>query len=174
MEKENAALEYITLIKKIDEEIARIEKIHKTQLNCKEGCDMCCVNLTVFPVEMEGILYKMELDGFDTGNIIFDDLASCGFLKNNLCQIYKYRPVICRTHGLPITFLNDDDPNDLFNEISFCELNFKLPAETLETLFEQSNILDIDNINSELFKLNINSGYSAFNRIPLKNILEKN
>ena len=24
----------------------------------------------------------------------------CPFLVNNLCCIYKYRPIICRTHGL--------------------------------------------------------------------------
>ena len=174
MKNKKGAAAYIDLREKIDKLVSNIEKIHTSNINCKKGCDTCCVNLTVFPVEMAGILYEMELDGFDTANIVFDNSATCGFLKNNLCQIYKYRPVICRTHGLPITFLNDDDPCDPFNEISFCELNFVVPEETLEDLFDETNLLDIDEINRALFKLNKDSGHGIFERIPLKDILEKN
>jgi uncharacterized protein len=173
MEKKIAGIKYIELKRKIERLANHIETIHAGNINCKEGCSSCCINLSVFPFEFYGILYEMELDHFDCLKIEFDEKQTCGFLKNNLCQIYKYRPIICRTHGLPVSFINDDNPNEIFNEISFCELNFNMSPEKLEKLFDESNILDIDKINSELFRLNHESGHKNSERIQLKEILNR-
>jgi hypothetical protein len=43
----------------------------------------------------------------------------CVFLKDHGCAIYENRPIICRTHGLPLLYMNDESW-----ELSTCELNF--------------------------------------------------
>lgn len=33
--------------------------------------------------------------------------GTCPFLVNNLCSLYKYRPIICRVHGLAYLYKKD-------------------------------------------------------------------
>jgi len=172
---------YFELRKKTDEITAKLTSIHGKNIVCRPGCSSCCVNLTVFPVEFEAISYEMGRDGFDKDSVIFDSGASCGFLKDDLCQIYKYRPVICRTHGIPISFLNDDDPSEPYNAVSFCELNFNEDDLDYESddddyegvRFDENNTLDIDELNRQLFAINIEHCGDPEKRIDLKGLLKK-
>lgn len=153
---------------------ARLEKIHKNQIVCKKGCSSCCVNISLFPVEFEAIKAEMTRDGFDMSEVVFDENAMCGFLKDDLCQIYKYRPVICRTHGLPIAFLNDDDPEEIFKEVSFCDLNFNNFDDNDDDdgiIFNDDNTLDLDELNTVFFRINHEFCGDLRKRIPLKDLL---
>lgn len=171
---------YFELRKKTDNIATELTVIHGKNIVCKPGCSSCCVNLTVLPVEFEAINYEMGRDGFKKDAVIFDTSSTCGFLKNDLCQIYKYRPIICRTHGIPISFLNDDDPSEPYNAVSFCELNFNGDEfdddddETYEGVkFDEKNTLNIDELNSELFSINMEHCGDPEKRIDLSGLLKK-
>jgi uncharacterized protein len=135
---------YFDFIKFVDERISALEKIHAKNIVCKEKCSSCCMDTTVLPIEFFSILSVLTAEKVK----IAITKESCSLLKNSLCQIYELRPLICRTHGLPLAYGLDDDP--LQKSVSFCELNFtkKIPA------FKDSNILDMDEINIELVRLN--------------------
>lgn len=161
---------YYEFRKVTDINCMRLVKAHKKQIVCKKGCSSCCVNLSVFPVEFEAIKREMAADGFDIASVVFDDKATCGFLKDDLCQIYKYRPIICRTHGIPIAFSNEDDPAEIFKEVSFCDLNFDNFDDDEGLVFSDENTLDIDELNTIFFKINYEFCKDPKTRIPLKDL----
>ncbi len=169
-EKAKTIKNYYEFRKVADINCMRLSKMHVRQITCKKGCSSCCVNLSVFPVEFEAIKKEMALDGFDPASIVFDENATCGFLKDDLCQIYKYRPVICRTHGLPIAFLNEDNPDEIFKEVSFCDLNFNDFDDDEGLVFNDDNTLDIDELNTAFFKINYEFCKDPQKRIPLKDL----
>lgn len=169
---------YFELRKKTDANVEKLVALHGSNIVCKPKCASCCVNLTVFQIEFESIKHEMGKDGFDIGSVVFDDQATCGFLKDDLCQIYKYRPIICRTHGIPISFQNDDDPAEPYIAVSFCDLNF--PDIDIDdddddnyegVCFDDNNTLNIDELNEELFKINQGNNKDPLKRIDLKGLL---
>ena len=74
----------------------------------------------IFPVEYYSIHKNLKSDKFALRPNFKDD-NSCAFLSDHACLIYEHRPMICRTHGLPLIYTNDDNEWELSN----CELNFK-------------------------------------------------
>ena len=164
---------YRNLRLRIDEEIRRLEELHSTDITCHPGCASCCVNLTVFPIEFFAILEDLKKTHMIQTDLLFDESALCGFLHEGLCQIYQFRPIICRTHGLPILFLNDSQEEPAW-EVSFCELNFQ---NKTGIEFTDDTLLDIETINTELNRINdqfISSlpekRFSAHQRIQLKEL----
>ena len=141
---------YFDLIQRIDANAKRLTTLHGGAITCRPGCTTCCVNLTVFPVELHAIQLAITRAGVTLDTGAFDPSATCGFLHNDLCRIYPFRPIICRTHGLPILFL--DDRSEPTWEVSFCELNFK-ENERLE--FTDDSLLNIEDINTELARINL-------------------
>ena len=71
-------------------------------------------------------------------------------MKNFSCLIYSSRPVICRTQGLPLLYL-DDEGESL--SIALCDRNFTDQNDDYE--FNTADCLDLDRINSQLYKLNL-------------------
>ena len=161
---------YYTLRKEIDSLCLKLENVHKKHLNCKMGCDLCCMAISVFPVEFYAI--KAELDPHSVQNLPNQtDDSQCSFLVDHRCTIYGSRPVICRTHGLPLLYmgLESDD-----YELSLCELNF---TEFDFEDFDEENTYPMDQINSQLYLINKkfvagfeNGKYSEKERIPLAQI----
>jgi Fe-S-cluster containining protein len=165
---------YRGLREEVDRISARLEAIHGSQILCRQGCCDCCRNLTVWPVEFFSIVEEMKATG--EAKPEFDMDAPCGFLKGGLCQIYPFRPLICRTHGLPIAFENNDaEPPEM--SVSFCPKNFKDWAEK-ELSFGPDNTLNIDLLNQELGQIHAafldeskDENLSPYTRIELKEIL---
>lgn len=140
---------YIKLREELDKEIQLLEKMHSKHLACKKGCDLCCLNFSVFPVEFEVIREETgatfnTLDKTTDGDS--EKPGSCAFLINHACSIYHSRPIICRTHGLPLLYMNNDDW-----ELSHCELNF---TTVPEDFFDDINTFSQDKWNSRLYMLN--------------------
>jgi uncharacterized protein len=135
---------YFEFIKFADEKTKALEKKHKKFLVCAKKCCGCCEDTTVLPIEFFSILYALKQKGIKPEQT----KDKCAFLKNGLCQIYEFRPLICRTHGLPLAYGKDDDPMD--KTVSFCELNFK----DGEPEFSEKNVLDMDELNIEFTLLN--------------------
>ena len=166
--------QYRGLRENIDRLAGDIQKAHGENIVCRKGCCGCCVNLTVFPVEFYAILDDLKKAGVE--GIEFDESASCGFLKDGACQIYAYRPMICRTHGLPIVFYNEEVEPAEFS-VSFCDMNFA-DADFDEIEFTPDNSLSIDELNEELAGINIDyirenseSGWEMNSRIELKKLI---
>ncbi len=163
---------YDLLVNEIDTKVEHLSKIHSDHLQCKKGCDLCCMDYKIFPVEFYSILKKLKSTSISLRRSK-KAVNSCVFLKDHACTIYEHRPIICRTHGLPLIYMNDDNVWELSN----CELNFR------DFDFEQftfDNTFPQDKFNSKLFMLNKEfiSGFDEedFNEtdlIPLKNLANK-
>lgn len=130
--------------------VKQLTKLHGNRLVCGPGCSNCCVNFAVFPVEFYAILSEMKETGLAPDALSFAESSSCGFLSGGLCIIYPFRPIICRTHGLPILYI-DDSSGEVKWEVSFCELNFSGESK-IE--FSEHMLLDIEKINAELYRIN--------------------
>lgn len=121
-------------------------------LNCKKGCCRCCQdNLTMTQAEA-AVIHKLFPDiGSETPH----PAGKCPFLNHEgLCRIYPARPYICRTHGLPMRWLDDtDDPETSpLEQRDICEINddcldiLQIPSdlcwssETAETQLALMNI----------------------------------
>ena len=138
---------YKTLVFEIDQHSGFLEDIHQKYMKCKNGCDMCCIDFSIFPVEYYFILNETEKENVKPEPEENPENNICSFLKNHSCTIYKHRPIMCRTHGLPLVYANDDGEF----ELSACELNF---TEFDFENFTMENTLPQDKYNSKLFILN--------------------
>lgn len=158
---------YFEIRTKIDNLVEKLENKHKQHMNCKRGCDMCCIDYSIFPVEYYAILQTLQKEDFKAAG---SNKCACVFLKNNTCTIYINRPIICRTHGLPLLYTNEEGEW----ELAACELNFvdfDFGEFSLDTTFPQ------DKFNSKLFLLNREfianfkeKKYGQFDLIPVKQI----
>ncbi|WP_159517072.1 YkgJ family cysteine cluster protein [Sunxiuqinia indica] len=156
---------YHELKDQIDLLTEKLSDTHKNHMVCKKGCDLCCMDYNVFPVEYNSIKMKIENEPID-----FQESTdgSCIFLKDHACQIYEHRPIICRTHGLPLLFMNEEQW-----ELSACELNF---TDFDDEDFSAKNTFPQDKFNSELFIVNKNYIkennllHSEFDLIPLNKL----
>lgn len=139
--------EYLRLRDEVDRFIRDLLTQHGEHITCGAGCCECCVNFTVFAVEFEAILQGLQRDG---SAAVFDESQPCGFLKDNRCTIYDHRPIICRTHGLPIAFFDEQSAG---HQVSFCPKNFT-HADLDDYAFGPDNTLDLDELNERLGRLN--------------------
>jgi len=164
---------YKVLLKEIDLHAASLDEVHHKHMKCKNGCALCCIDFSVFPVEFYFILNELTNENIKHGKEGNLNDEVCAFLTNNSCTIYQQRPIMCRTHGLPLLYANDD--GDF--ELSVCELNF---AEFDFDDFTMENTLPQDKYNSKLFLLNRefiaefkDEKYGEMDLIPLKELARK-
>ncbi|MBU0968257.1 MAG: YkgJ family cysteine cluster protein [Proteobacteria bacterium] len=161
--------EYRDLVGRIDGEIKKTAELYGGRLRCSPGCSTCCTISSVLP--LEAALLRQAIGRLDeqVKKKIQSQAAgsSCPLLVDRLCVVYQSRPLICRTHGLPIAYV---DYERQAIEVSACPLNF---AEDYD--FEQDELFFIDPFNGELVRLNeeyctalgINSKF----RVPMQELL---
>jgi Fe-S-cluster containining protein len=163
---------YLSLRKEVDDLSEKLIKQHSKHMHCKAGCDLCCMDYSIFPVEFYFILNQLKQNKFRPKIKVNHHKEDCTFLINHRCNIYNERPVICRTHGLPLLYMNDKGEW----ELSACELNFN---EFDMEEFNSENTYPQDIFNSKLFMLNkefvkesceINN--NEIDLVPLKNIID--
>jgi len=164
---------YKLLVNKIDKITAKLEKVHHKHMLCKNGCSMCCMDFSVFPVEFYFILNELKNENIkpDKGEDLSNEV--CAFLRNHSCTIYRQRPIMCRTHGLPLLYANDDGDY----ELSACELNF---TDFDFEDFTMENTIPQDKYNSKLFVLNRefiadfkDKKYGEMDLIPMKELAKQ-
>jgi uncharacterized protein len=165
---------YRELRRKTDMRAKELEMLHGSHLTCRRGCSQCCVNLTVFPVEFHAILEELR-HLVPAVEMQLYSKATCALLAQGLCTIYASRPMICRTHGLPVAFLNMEGEEPEMS-VSFCPLNFIDADEDLLS-FGESNVIDIDELNMELYRANLQFlqehpelGFEPSDRIDLREL----
>ena len=175
MRKKEAIQNYYALRDSIDQAAANTEKQHKANMQCRKGCDLCCMAIKIFPVEFYAILEEQNEFLNEVELPEPEDEMTCRFLVNHECAIYQSRPIICRTHGLPLLYMNSEGTAW---ELSHCELNFtEKPVEDFHT----ENTLVMDAFNSQLYQINQafvreneKLGFSETDRIPMAELLEQN
>lgn len=165
-------IRYTKIRNEIDNISEKLGQKHKRHMKCSSGCDSCCMDYSILPVEFYAIQNEMQQNVFIPDKLVPEkrDELTCSFLKNHICSIYSYRPVICRSHGLPLLFANEDGDW----ELSACELNF---TNFNFTRFNLKNTFPQDTFNSRLFMLNKQfiSGfkekkYGEFDLIPIRKL----
>ena len=141
---------------------ALIQNYFDGGLHCKRGCSDCCIEFSVLPLEAAIIQETHGLHSLQKG----DKQNVCPFLENRLCRIYSHRPIICRSQGMAIGYINDEKRAI---EVSGCQLNFTDDYE-----FSPEQLLMLDEYNAQLAELNNSycekNGLDPFHRIALSEI----
>ena len=133
--------DYRRLVARLNAHAERVTAAWPDAFRCAEGCSSCCQrDLSVFAVEAACIRLWLE----EHGPVPRGEGPGCALLdERGACRIYPVRPIICRTHGLPLAVTQDD--GSVAGDV--CPLNFdegrglaELPSgdflslQTVETL----------------------------------------
>jgi len=153
--------DYGRLVDKVDQHAARVHAEHAERLACAAGCTGCCHrDLTVFPIEAARI--RSWLDGRTLEPVtvprpgaatlqlleLGDAPTPCAMLgADGLCRIYPVRPLICRTHGMPLAV---EDDEGLYADV--CPLSFEGGAGLAD--LEQADFLVVGTLNTILAAVN--------------------
>ncbi len=142
--------EYQQLIAALDAEIVRIAQLHAGAISCGPGCASCCQPFSVLAIEAACVreaiasLPAASRERLDCNRA--EDPERCPLLIDDLCTIYAARPVICRTQGLPLAYV--DEEREAI-EVSACGLNFPDGHG-----FAPEELLFLDPFNTRLAELN--------------------
>ena len=121
---------YRELTGRVDAFVARVAARHPADLRCAAGCNGCCrTRLTVAAVEADAIEAWAATQSAAARAVVAAAAAAqvdpadvrCAALDDTgRCRIYQARPLVCRSHGIPIRLRG---PRGL-PVITACELNF--------------------------------------------------
>lgn len=139
---------------KVDSFFSAIQKKHHRAMVCHAGCSSCCHRMPgIFPVEAWYAAEYLRNAPIEPAKRIVTQLAKhknksevspCPLLdQRGRCQIYKARPIICRSHGLPIQV-----PGKKPSEFDTCPLNFSSPG--LRAGVSNDDVLDVERLNEIL------------------------
>ncbi|MBN2804847.1 MAG: YkgJ family cysteine cluster protein [Deltaproteobacteria bacterium] len=140
---------YLQLRERTDRFFESVAARYNDQVLCTAGCSACCES-GISIVIIEAVAMGKEL-GISEDRIqlqagqasIIGEGSKCSFLdEKGYCKVYVARPLICRTHGMPLLNIEDETVN-------VCELNFK----DIEP--HRSTILNTENLNAALFAVNL-------------------
>ena len=123
----------VELQAKIDGFFARVEARHGGDMQCQTGCSDCChVRLTITAVEADAI--RAHAGGRPLE--VNADPGLCAALDaNGRCQIYDARPVVCRSHGVPIRMHEGSLP-----VIRNCHSNFTHTVPAADCVLDQATL----------------------------------
>jgi len=140
---------YRNFVAKIDARCGRIVSEMGDSIACRDGCDHCCRHISLFPVEALAVALALQKSPPEKSTRIRELAASatmekCPLLENGGCLLYEARPIICRTHGLPLLISREGD-----KVLDFCPRNFKEVS-----IFPSHANLDLDLLNATLAAIN--------------------
>ncbi|MDD2310250.1 MAG: YkgJ family cysteine cluster protein [Desulfuromonadaceae bacterium] len=120
------------------------------QITCSAGCSSCCTSISVFPVEAaamrEALENLPEQKAVEIRRHVLEHAEDerCPLLFNHHCLLYEARPIICRTHGLPIIYTSEGQRNS-----DCCPRNLT-GSESLSG----TSVVDLDKLNTLLVAVN--------------------
>jgi Fe-S-cluster containining protein len=141
---------YRRLLERVDALCLGIEGVLHGHITCSEGCSSCCTAISLFPVEAAALKAALEAMPADEARAIRRHVAEhagderCPLLSRHRCLLYAARPIICRTHGLPILYQEGDE-----RRVDCCPLNM----EQCESL-PGTAVIDLDRLNALLVAVN--------------------
>jgi Fe-S-cluster containining protein len=142
---------YLALVEKVDAFFERVAGRYADKIKCAAGCADCCRRIiTLYPFEIDLMMAAVaELEPAELEGVIQrarqadrDPEAACPLLFEDRCLIYTARPIICRTHGLPMLVPGEDS-------LSMCVYNLR----GLEHL-DGDCVLDLKPVNQILATVN--------------------
>ncbi len=153
------ALPHLTRLRvQADALFDRAQAEYRDQMQCRPGCFGCCqggLSLT----QVEAHVLREGLRALDAPAravlrahvqhyVRDNDTTYCALLVEGQCGLYAARPLICRTHGMPLRFTETsaEGEEDVFVDV--CPLNFTEP-DALENV-EPALMLDLDHLNTAL------------------------
>lgn len=100
----------------VDHAASSVARSNAARLQCRAGCSGCCVDgLTVFELEA-AVIRQRYAALLDTGEPHPE--GACAFLSaDGRCRIYPHRPYVCRTQGLPLRWLEEDEHDGAIVEL---------------------------------------------------------
>jgi hypothetical protein len=149
------------LAARADAHFARVLDAFPTQMHCHAGCCACCApNLSVMLVEALAVCAGLEALPRATrvrlAAAAAHDLPAsrCALLLSDRCAVYAWRPLICRTHGLPVLQTapakGAAGSADAPGEIGCCALNFAGCAPGPPASFPAAAVLDGERLTATL------------------------
>jgi uncharacterized protein len=141
---------YRNLVARVDELCRRIAAEYGEYLACGEGCDGCCRHVSLFRVEAVALAEALGCLPAERAAHI-RELAraastsdACPLLENGRCLLYAARPIICRTHGMPLLIEQEGG-----KRIDSCPKNFRGVA-TIPAVA----VINLDLLNATLAAIN--------------------
>ena len=141
---------YRQLVIKIDALCQGIEAALGGQIICSAGCSSCCTAITIFPVEAAALqdaldaLPVHESEAIRQHVMQHTDGERCPLLSHHRCLLYASRPIICRTHGLPIVYSEEGQ-----HKSDCCPLNLNETGS-----LPGSSTVDLDKLTTLLVAVN--------------------
>lgn len=156
--------DYALLVDELDRLIEKLSNRLQDTIHCAPGCSSCCRPFSVLALEaafmaaaVSGSEYRVQAQARPT----------CSLLVRERCTRYHCRPIICRTQGLPIAYIDEDNEQI---EVSACPLNF-----SEDYPFSHDDLLYLDSFNSKLAELNLRycraNGLDATKRISIGSLV---
>jgi Fe-S-cluster containining protein len=134
---------------RVDRRFAETRSKYPECFQCRAGCTSCCeVQLTLFPVEAERVARAVEGLPAETREKVREQAGDeertfCPLLVEGRCAVYESRPLICRSHGLPVSYAEEGR-----REVDVCPLNFAMRE------IPEDAALEIDPLNELLAAIN--------------------
>lgn len=141
---------YRKLVSRVDELCDTIGRRLAGQITCRKGCDVCCRHLSLFPVEAAVLAEAVGSLSPSRRKALRDRAATvspdgpCPLLDEHVCLVYEARPIICRTHGLPVLTRLDGEVR-----VDFCQENCRELAS-----LNGDCVIDLDRLNAALTAIN--------------------
>ena len=148
---ENLLENYFQMVARVDALCREIRAVLSGRISCSEGCSSCCTAITLFPVEAAALNAALEALPDARQAAIRRHVAAhagaerCPLLEDHRCLLYAARPIICRTHGLPIVFSEGSE-----RKVDCCPLNLGDGEQPLSG----SAVIDLDRLNTLLVAVN--------------------
>ena len=143
----------VQLRARVDDHFARAVARGPAAYQCAAGCDACChVRIGVFAVEAAPIRQALAQLAVTDPSLRARVRAQadhpahqdrCALLVDGRCSVYTQRPLICRSHGLPIGVPDPTDPTGQLR-VDHCPLNFQDEPPP------RASVLRLDAINQPL------------------------
>ncbi len=148
-EREHAGAALVQLRRRVDAHFDAALARSPEAFACAPGCADCCgVRFGVFAIEADRVAAALrELATHDSGlrervRRQASDAAhtACALLVDRRCAIYDQRPLICRSHGLPVRAREPDGSA----RVQVCPLNFRAHAPP------PASVLELEAVNAPL------------------------
>jgi uncharacterized protein len=127
------------LTEKVDAFFARVAERHGADMQCTTGCSDCChVRLSITGVEASAIRAYVASWSDDRRRNLATTGADdrCAALDaHGRCKIYYARPLVCRSHGVPIRMRNGSLP-----VVQACFRNFTQTQPDPDCILDQMTL----------------------------------
>jgi len=153
----------------IDGKANALVMIHSDRLQCRRGCSECCLDdLTVTRIEAERIR-RAHADLLRDGEA--HPVGRCAFLDDHgACRIYEDRPYVCRSQGLPLRIIFENEAGEIEERRDICSLNLD-GGPPLE-LLEEDECWLVGPFELRIGQLDERFGGGDRNRIGLRDLFE--